>query len=251
MDQTGALLGPLIVAAVLAVRGAYGTAFGVLLIPALLALGMLLAARARYPDPRGFAVAPAAPTRHGLPRAFWLYLGAAALIAAGYADFPLIAYHCEKAAVVSDTWIPIFYAVAMGVDALAALGFGWLFDRVGLAVVLAATLVSALFAPLVFLGGVWMALLGMALWGIGMGAQESIVRAAVAEMVPAARRGAAYGTFNAGFGVCWFLGSAAMGVLYDLSLPVLITVTVGLQLAALPVLLVVSRRMRGSDPARQ
>jgi MFS family permease len=152
---------------------------------------------------------------------------------------------------VSDSWIPIFYAVAMGVDALAALGFGRLFDRVGLAVVLAATLVSALFAPLVFLGGFWTALLGMSLWGVGMGAQESIVRAAVAGMVPPERRGGAYGMFNAGFGVAWFLGSAAMGVLYDVSLPALIVVSVGLQLAALPVLLVVSRWVRGGGPGHR
>jgi MFS family permease len=250
MDQTGALLGPLIVAGVLAGQGAYGTAFAVLLIPALLALGVLLAARARYPDPRGFEIAPAAPTGRGWPRAFWLYLGAAALIGAGYADFPLIAYHFERAAVVSDSWIPLFYAVAMGVDALAALGFGWLFDRVGLVVVVAATLMSVLFAPLVFLGGFWAALGGMILWGVGMGAQESIVRAAVAGMVPVDRRGAAYGTFNAGFGVAWFLGSAVMGVLYDVSLPALIAFSVVLQVAALPVLLVVSRRMRRREPAR-
>jgi MFS family permease len=251
MDQTGALLGPLLVAGVLAVRGAYEAAFALLLLPALAALAVLLAARARYPDPRGFEVAPPAPTSRGLPRAFWLYLGAAALIAAGYADFPLIAYHFEKASMVSDSWIPIFYAVAMGVDALAALGFGRLFDRVGLAVVLAATLVSALFAPLVFLGGFWTALLGMSLWGVGMGAQESIVRAAVAGMVPPERRGGAYGMFNAGFGVAWFLGSAAMGVLYDVSLPALIVVSVGLQLAALPVLLVVSRWVRGGGPGHR
>jgi MFS-type transporter involved in bile tolerance (Atg22 family) len=76
----------------------------------------------------------------------------------------------------------------MGVDALAALLFGRMFDRIGLSVVIFAALISAFFAPLVFLGGGHFALMGMALWGVGMGAQESVMRAAIAEMVPANRR---------------------------------------------------------------
>ena len=102
----------------------------------------------------------------------------------------------------------------MGVDAVAALVCGRLFDRLGFTVLGAVALVSALFAPLVFLGHFGVALLGMVLWGIGMGAQESIMRAAVGGMVPAARRGTAYGVFNSGYGVLWFAGSALMGVLY-------------------------------------
>jgi predicted MFS family arabinose efflux permease len=236
------VLGPLIVAAVLYLRADYRIGFALLLIPALLALGVLAAARLLYPHPRDLEVEVPAPATRGFPNVFWLYLAAVALIAAGYADFPLIAYHFEKAATVSAHWIPIFYAVAMGVDALAALVFGRLFDRFGRAILAVAALISALFAPLVFLGGFAPALLGMALWGIGMGAQESIMRAAIAGMVPPDRRGTAYGVFNTGYGVFWFAGSALMGVLYDISLPSLIVFSVVAQLAAIPVLLLVSRR---------
>jgi len=247
MDQIGAVLGPLIVAAVLYLRGGYQIGFALLLIPALLALGVLTAARLLYPRPRDLeADAPALAAR-GFPSVFWLYLAAVALIAAGYADFPLIAYHFQKAATVSASWIPIFYAVAMGVDALAALAFGRLFDRFGLTILVAAALLSALFAPLVFLGGFAPALVGMALWGVGMGAQESIMRAAIAGMVAADRRGTAYGVFNTGYGVFWFAGSALMGVLYDVSILTLIVFSVVVQLAAVPVLLVVSR---GLQPGR-
>ncbi len=132
----------------------------------------------------------------GFPGVFWLYLTAAALVAAGYADFPLIAYHFGKATVVPEGWIPVSYAIAMGVDALAALAFGRCFDRFGLATLIFAVLCSAFFAPLVFLGGFFPALAGMALWGVGMGAQESILRAAIAGMIPPDRRGVAYGLFN-------------------------------------------------------
>ncbi len=242
MDQIGAFLGPLIAAAVLFRRDGYPTAFGVLLIPALLALGVLVVARMLYPHPQDFEVGTPALETQGFPRVFWLYLGAVGLIAAGYADFPLIAYHFQKTALASEGWIPIFYAVAMGVDAVAALVCGRLFDRLGFAVLGSVALVSLLFAPLVFLGNFGVAMLGMALWGVGMGAQESIMRAAVAGMVPATRRGTAYGVFNTGYGLLWFAGSALMGVLYDVSLPALIVFSVVAQLIAVPLLFLVGRR---------
>jgi MFS family permease len=242
LDQVGAVLGPLIVTAVLYFKGSYRTGFAVLLVPALLALSVLVAARLLYPRPRDLeAISPELETK-GFPRRFWVYLVAASLIAAGYVDFPLIAYHFEKASVVSDRWIPVYYAVAMGADALAALFFGRLFDRIGLSVLIFASVISILFAPLVFLGGGSFALIGMGLWGVGMGAQESIMRAAIAEMVPANRRGAAYGIFNASYGVLWFLGSALMGILYDLSIPSLVLLSAALQLASIPLFLQVKRR---------
>src|SRR4029453_8539435 len=164
MDQIGAFLGPLIVAAVLFRRDGYPTAFGVLLIPALLALGVLVLARLLYPDPREFEIGTPPLETQGFPRVFWLYLVAIGLIAAGYADFPLIAYHFQKTAGASEGWIPLFYAVAMGVDAVAALVCGRLFDRLGFAVLGGVALVSALFAPLVFLGHFRIARLG---WVLG------------------------------------------------------------------------------------
>jgi MFS family permease len=237
MDQIGAMLGPLIVATVLHFKGTYRASFGLLLAPALLALGVLLTARLLYPRPRELeACTPELETK-GFGGHFWLYMAAVALIAAGYADFPLIAYHFGKSASVPVTWIPILYAVAMGVDALAALICGYLFDRIGLSVMMIAALVSAGFAPLVFLGNFSFALIGMVFWGVGMGAQESIMRAAIASMAPVNRRGAAYGVFNTGYGLAWFLGSALMGVLYDVSLPVLIIFSVSMQLVAVPLIL--------------
>ena len=244
LDQIGAVLGPLIVTAVLYSKGSYQTGFAVLLVPALLALSVLLAARLLYPRPRDLeTIFPELETK-GFSRKFWLYLVAASLVGAGYVDFPLIAYHFEKASVVSDNWIPVFYAVAMGVDALAALLFGYLFDRIGFSILITVAFVSAFFAPLVLLGGFYLALVGMGLWGVGMGAQESIMRAAIAEMVPANRRASAYGIFNAGYGLLWFLGSALMGFLYDVSISYLILFSVAAQLASVPVFLFVRSESR-------
>jgi len=241
MDQIGAMLGPLIVAGVLFIKGGYKTSFAVLLIPAVLALIVLLTARYLYPRPRDLETVSATLETKGFPKVFWIYLIAVALIAAGYVDFPLVAYHFKKISIVSDNWIPIFYAIAMGVDALAALIFGRLFDRKGVSVLIFAVLASLFFAPLVFLGGFYPALFGIVLWGIGMGAQESIMRAGIADMIPANKRGSGYGVFNAGYGLFWFLGSAAMGIFYDISIPLLIAFSIIAQLASIPFLMMTKK----------
>ena len=241
MDQVGAMTGPLIVAAVLYFKGGYKASFGILLIPAILALSVLLVARRLYPKPRDLEPKTVILETKGFPRVFWIYLIAIAFVAAGYVDFPLIAYHFKKLSIASDNWIPIFYAIAMGVDALAALIFGRLFDSKGVSILIIASLVSSLFAPLVFLGNFYLALIGIALWGIGMGAQESIMRAAIAGMVSPDKRGSAYGVFNAGYGLFWFFGSALMGIFYDVSIPVLIAFSVITQLASIPFFIMVRK----------
>ncbi len=237
MDQIGAVAGPLLVSLVLAARGDYRAAFAFLAIPAGLAIAALLTARWLYPRPRDLEIALPRLTAQGLGRTYWLYLSGAALAAAGFADFPLIAFHFERTAVASPDVIPILYAVAMGVDALSALVFGRLFDRLGLRVLAGATLLSALFAPCVFFGDLPLVVAGMACWGVGMGAHESILRAAVAEMSDPERRGTAYGIFNMGYGLAWFAGSALMGAFYDVSSPALVVFSLSLQASAVLVFL--------------
>ncbi len=236
LDQCGAMFGPLLVAAVLARHGGFRTAFAVLLVPALITLTFVLVARLLYPRPQDLSPAPPATQSGRLPRVFWIYLAGAALVAAGFADYPLIAYHFHRAHTVPSDWIAIFYAVAMGTGGGSALLFGRLFDRFGFAVLIWLTVLSAAFAPLVFLGNFWMALNGAAIWGIGMGAHESIVPAAIAPMVPTNRRASAFGLFTAGYGFFWFLGSAAIGILYDRSPAAVIVFCVACELAAVPIL---------------
>lgn len=245
MDQIGAVLGPLMVAAMLFWQYGYRGGFAILVIPAVLGLLVLLVTQRVYPNPRDFEPpAPADLQAEGLPRRFWIYLGAIALIAAGYADFPLIAFHLQKTGTDTGSQIPLLYTLAMGVDAIAALIFGRWFDRIGLRSLMVAVALSLFFAPLVFLGNFQLAISGMVLWGIGMGAQESIMKAAVAGIVPPERRGSAYGIFNTGYGLAWFTGSALMGILYDFSLVALVMFSVLIQVASIPVLFAVSRRGR-------
>jgi MFS family permease len=161
---------------------------------------------------------------------------AIALIAAGYADYALIAFHFDKSGLVPAAWIPALYSIAMATDAVAALALGRAFDRIGLWTMVIATLASAAAAPLVFLGGLRVAAVGMALWGMGMGAQESVMRAQVAAMAAKDRRGTAFGIMNMIYGFAWFGGSVLLGILYDRSsLLSVAVVAVLLQLASLPV----------------
>ncbi|MGB9803365.1 MFS transporter, partial [Desulfofundulus sp.] len=243
LDQIGAITGPLIVALVLHfLKGNYKAGFAVLVVPASVALIILIAARILYPVPRELEAAPIMVGGKGLPAKFWLYLAAAALIAAGYVDYPLIAFHLGKTSPISPGWIPVLYAIAMAADALAALIFGYLFDRTGIRILVIAALISSLCAPLVFFGSFIMVVTGMVIWGIGMGAQESVLRAAIAGMVPPDKRGTAYGVFNTGYGLFWFLGSALMGILYDLSVGYVVAFSVIVQLLTVPVMLCVAKR---------
>lgn len=244
LDQVGATVGPLVVAAVLAADRGFREAFGILLVPALLCLATLVIAWRLYPAPRHLERSgPVIEGAARLPRVFWLYLAAAALMAAGYADFPLIAFHLDRTGAASLS-IPILYSVAMASDAIAALLWGRLFDARGFRALLAVPFVTAAFAPLVFLGGFAATVVGIVVWGIGMGAQESVVRAAVARMAPAGRRATAYGTFSAGYGVAWFAGSVVLGLLYDRSLAATAAFASAAQLAALPLLFAVVRGTR-------
>jgi MFS family permease len=244
LDQFGAMFGPLAVSAVLAHNGSYREAFAVLLVPAVINLSLVLLARFLYPKPQDLERSSPATVQTDLPRIFWIYLLGAILVAAGFADYPLIAYHFTRAETVPGNWIAIFYSVAMAVSGTGSLVLGRLFDRYGFVVLVVLTLISALFAPLVFLGGFWLALLGAAIWGLGMGVHESIIPAAVSPMVSPRRRASAFGTFTAGYGIFWFLGSAVIGILYDVSIPAVIAFCLITQLAAIPVFVQVGRMAR-------
>jgi predicted MFS family arabinose efflux permease len=243
MDQTGALAGPLIAAFVLAHHGNYREAFLWLGVPATLTILTVIAVSARFNYAGNIAAAPKNMTGR-LPPAFWWYAGAAALIGFGFADYPLIAYHYEKAKVVSDTAIPIFYAAAMGASGAGSLIFGRWFDASGLRVLIVGVLIGAAVAPLVFFGGFALALLGTILWGVALGIHDAIMTAAISTMVPEHARARAFALFSAIYGIAWFIGSAAMGALYDVSYGAMVALAVVAELTALAPLLVAIRRAR-------
>jgi predicted MFS family arabinose efflux permease len=167
------------------------------------------------------------------------------LVGFGFAGYSLIAYHLSKAQVVTHVWIPILYAPAMVAAGLGSLALGKLFDRFGSIVLVPVTLIVAAYAPLAFLGDFNVVLAGIVLWGIGLGAHESVMQAAVAKMVPQDRLGAAYGVFATVFGTAWFAGSAAMGALYDVAPIAAALLGVTAQLAAVVPILRAARLAGG------
>src|SRR5882724_7563674 len=235
LDQAGATIGPLLMALILYLNGGFRTGFGVLLIPALLCLATLAAARLLHPRPHELEEGTGHTfMANNLTRAYWIYLAAGSLLAAGFADFALIGFHFHKTNTVSANLIPVFYAVAMASSALASIPLGRLFDRFGPNISLFAFVISAAAAPFVFLGTSIAALIGMVFWGVGMSAQGSLFQAMLTGVIPPQKRSTAFGLFDTGYGIAWFVGSAVMGLLYDKSILAVALFSVSLQLAALP-----------------
>lgn len=238
LDQIGAMLGPLFLALIVFLNkglgnlGSYRRGFAWLLLPALVAMIFLSIGRYKFPSPEKFETKEKW-TEKKFDRRFLLYLIGISLLAAGFADFPLIGFHFQKQNIIAGASIPLIYTLAMGIDAVAALFFGRLYDRIGLRALMFSTLISSLFAPLAFLShSLALIFLGIACWGIGMGAQESVVKAVIANLIAPEKRATAYGLFNAIFGLAWFAGSALMGFLYDVKIIFLVLFSVVAQILA-------------------
>ncbi len=229
MDQIGAVLGPLLVAYSVARTHHFGPAFLWLGVPAVGAFIALLFARAARPDK---GTPPPPPKEEDLPRIFWLYVAAAGLLALGFVDFPLLAYHFQESSLTKPEVIPLLYAGAMGMNGLTALVFGRLFDRYGIQIIVLGILVSLLALPFGFLGGPTGVYVSVACWATGLGAQDATLRSGISQAVSMNKRGTAFGAFNGVYGVLWFLGSVTMGVLYDYSLFALVVFGIAAQLIA-------------------
>ena len=266
LDQIGAFLGPVLLYLVMLFQTdgttfeVYSRCFAVLAVPGAITIILLLVTRAKFPDPEHFEPEPKEFVPFRMKKEFVLYIAGISLFAFGFIDYSIIIMHvsrtythlaaglAETTSLVSSGSLPLLYAGAMLVDAVAALVFGLMYDKKGVRALVWSTLISAPFAVFIFrTDSVPMLLLGIALWGVGMGAQESILKAAVTSMVPKASRATGYGIFECSFGVFWFLGSWLLGVLYDVSISAMVVVSVAAQLAAIP-LYIASQRLHGREP---
>ena len=266
LDQIGAFIGPVLLYLVMLFKTEgttfeiYSTCFAVLAIPGAITLILLIVTRCKFPNPEHFEPEPKEYVPFKIKKEFILYIAGISLFAFGFIDYSIIIMHVsrtyshlasglsETSALVSTGSLPLLYAGAMLVDAVAALFFGMMYDKNGVKALVWSTVISAPFAVFVFaFDSVPMLLIGVALWGVGMGAQESILKAAVTSMVPKASRATGYGVFECSFGAFWFLGSWLMGVLYDVSIPAMIAVSVIAQLAAIPLYIGSSKLMQNNE----
>lgn len=264
LDMIGAVSGPLLVAAILAWKGEMWLAFAVLAIPGLITMLILVRLRQQVPDPSVYdtsanpAPAPRATSKSGyldlaigrdLPKSFFVYALAAGLISGGLVSWGIISFHLERSGLVSLPLIPVVFAGAMGVGAIAALGNGWAYDRIGERVLFIVPFLTALVPALALSDSRPLVLLGMAAWGMATGIQDSTIKAVVAKLVPQSRLAGAYGVFAAIQGGAALIGGIVVGALFDASRPLLIAVVALGQLIALVLLLVTDSKTHTAKSA--
>jgi len=238
LDQVGAIIGPLIFSAVFILKGGYGEGFTILWIPIILSLTTLMVARIKVPSPEKLETNVETNVQNikvKLPRIFWFYSLFIFLSVAGFANFQLVSYHLKVKSIVSDIQIPLFYAIAMGVDALVALIIGKTYDKIGLTSLIMIPILTLPLPFFAFSHSYYLAVISIVLWGGVMKIHETIMRAAIADLTPIKHRGFTYGIFNTVYGVSWLFGSTLIGLLYDISINYLILFVVGMELISVPV----------------
>jgi MFS family permease len=259
LDQVGAFVGPLLLAGVAAVTGVYWPGFALLAVPGLFSLLLLAQLRRRVPSlaepaPEDTADGSRARRPDGvlrglgsaafgrdLPAAFHLFSLSVALTTAGLMTFGVISYRFVDAGLVSLAAVPVVYALAMAVEAVAALLTGDLFDRWGPRVLLGVPVLAMLVPVSVFSDRLWLVVVGVVVWGAGTGVQDSTVKAYVASLVAPGRRATAYGVFAAVQGTGALGGGVLAGALVVHHASLLAVVIGVLQLAAFALLVLTLR----------
>ncbi|MDU6783154.1 MFS transporter [uncultured Peptoniphilus sp.] len=260
LDQIGAFLGPVFLYLVMLFKTEgrtfeiYRTCFAFLAIPGFITILLLFYTKMKFPNPEHFEPKSKVEEGFKMKKSFLLYIAGISFFAFGFIDYSIIIMHItrnytniagnfqETTNLINSGTIPLLYAGAMLVDAIAALIFGHIYDKNGVKALVISTIISAPFSLFIFgFKSLHALLFGLVLWGIGMGAQESILKAAVTSMVPKENRATGYGIFECFFGFFWFLGSWLLGILYSYSLPLMITISIVTQILAIPLYLKVSK----------
>ncbi|QQE46742.1 Major Facilitator Superfamily [Peptoniphilus harei] len=261
LDQIGAFLGPVFLYLVMLFKTdgttfeIYRTAFAFLAIPGFITIILLFLTKREFPNPEAFEPEAKKEEAFVMKKSFIYYIVGISFFAFGFMDYALVIMHISKNLtglggsygtfrLISEETLPLLYAGAMLVDAVAALIFGHVYDKKGVKALVISTIISAPFSLFIFGFKSEAAILfGLVLWGIGMGAQESILKAAVTSMVPKKNRATGYGIFECSFGIFWFLGSWVLGVIYSKSLPLMIGLSIFAQVLAIPFYLKASREI--------
>ena len=263
LDQIGAIIGPLIFSFVLVrvVSGqnliaTYQQGFSFTWIPYVLLLGILWFAYTRFKNSEELetVVQQKGNNEKELPKVFWLYALFVFITTVGFISFALVGFHLKEYGILNDAYIPLLYAVAIGgVDAIVGLAVGKLYDKInkrsgnhksGLVLLLAIPISAALIPIFIFSKTLVFIIIGTVLFGFGMGLQEVIMKAAVADMTPLAKRSTAYGIFNLSLGLAFFVGGTLAGFLYDYSIPILIIFLTAVELMAIPVFYMMKKKIK-------
>ncbi len=250
LDQIGAIAGPLIFTLLFVIIGKgdktladYQQGYSLLWVPLALVLLCIFFAWRSVPNPEILEVTAAKPPESDkLSKIFWIYTVFTFITTVGYANFALVGFHLKAKHVLTDAQIPLFYALAMGVDAVAAMAIGKTYDifksrrnneKAGLITLIAIPVLSLLIPGLVFSTKFSWVFVGVIIWGLVMGCHETIMKSAIADITPLKKRGTGYGVFNAAYGLAIFIGSALTGLLYEYSIFAVIGISVIMEIAAI------------------
>jgi len=252
LDQIGAIIGPLIFAVFFFLLGTsgktisdYQKGYNFLWIPFVLVMVFVFVAYFLVKKPEELEPISATIEKEPdtLSRTFWLYLLFSFVTTIGFVNFALIGYHLKAHNLLSDAQIPLFYMIAMAVDAVIALIIGKMYDRLktrmknnkgGLLTLIIIPLLSLFIPFFAFSMNYVFILISVIVWGVVMGSHETIMRSAIADITPLKKRGTGYGIFTTSYGLALFIGSVLVGVLYDYSLPLLIAIIMVIEIIAIP-----------------
>ena len=253
IDQAGAVLSPVLLAGILALTHRYDLAFGVLAIPVILCMVLLVLTRRQFTTSNLMPADAMEKSKTDLkpsplPRSFWLLMLPVGLLAAGTADFAILGFDLHQTRQMSESWIPLLYALAMLGESVGSFVIGHQFDTHPVWAVLVSGLCALCATWLVLLSPLAGVIVGMVCWGLGMCIGKVLLKAIVAHTAPVSRRAWAFGVFHTVFGVSWLAGSALLGVLLDVSRIGLCAVS-SILLGAGVVLLVVQMRRMNQMPA--
>ncbi len=223
----------------------YRLAYLFLAIPAFLTIAFLLFAKRKFPHPEDFEKESEKEEGFVMKPSFVSYIFAISLFAFGFIDFSLITMHVSRSNLISENALPLIYAFSMLIDALSALYFGIMYDKKGVKALITSTIIASTFSLFVFgFNTKTTMIIGLILWGIGMGAEESIFKAVVTNILPKENRARGYGIFEFSFGVFWFLGSWLMGVMYEKSIIALIAISIIAQLLSIPLYILSDKKRK-------
>jgi hypothetical protein len=261
MDQIGATVGPLIFTFFFMSIGPgnksvidYQHGYSLMWFPFVVLMMVLFTAFFLVKNPEELendVIKKPQPDR--ITRTFWLYCIFTFVTTLGFLNFAIIGYHLKAHSIVTDAQIPLLYALAMAVDAVIGLIIGKWYDRLkirfenehaGLLLLIILPLFTATLPIFTLSYHISFIVTGVVLWGIVMGTHETIMKAGIADITSIRKRGTGYGIFNMMYGIAIFLGSAAAGFLYDYSITLLIVMMVVVELSAIPVFLVLRKKVK-------
>ncbi len=275
MDQIGAVIGPFIIAGILFTKNNnYTLGFGILIIPAAISLSVLWYTKKFYPNTIQFEDNSDNCKSQSLLKnelddinqienkkkrikskteeifkikfstSYKFYLSFIITSIAGYANFQIISFHFKNTSIMPEAQIPIFFAIAMASSGISTLISGRIFDKIGLSTLSIVPILTIPITPLAFSTNQNAALISIILWGIVMGIQETIIRAAIPTMISNPKRGTVYGIFNFAYGFSWFCGSILMGFLYTISIQYIILFSIIIEVVSFPLLHKVTKEVK-------